>query len=249
MKRVLLAILAFVAAAFSAATAFAMAVTPVIIDMNSTGKKAVTDITVDNTAVGDIPVAISVTEAFISENGEVKTQAADEMFQIYPPQALIKPNAKQKFKVRWIGDPALQKGRTFIFSVAQQPVKLPEGMSGIQILYNFEVLVSVSPEKGQPEIKIEDVNFQEVEGKRRLAINVQNIGIAHGYLSGAKIKFEAKNNAGEVVWTKTIEPEEIGQNIGAGILQPGAKRKFVLPFDIPEGGEKVTATLKYIGRK
>lgn len=249
MIKLFLSILAFVAVAFSGNAAFAMAVTPVIIDMTATGKNAISDISVDNTAVGDIPVAIGVSEAFIDQNGEVKTVAADELFQIYPPQALIKPNSRQKFKVKWIGDSQLQKGRTFIFSVAQQPVQLPDGMSGIQILYNFEVIVSVAPEKSQPDLKIGDSKFQTIDGKRRLSFSVQNVGVAHGYLSASKIKFEAKDKNGAVVWTKTVEPEEIGQNVGAGILQPGSTRKFTLPFDIPDGGETLVATLKYIGRK
>lgn len=249
MKKQLIALVGFVVAAFSAATAYAMAVTPIIIDMTSTGKNAKASISVENTAVSDIPVAIAVSEALINDKGEVTTTSVDDQFLIYPPQALIKPNSKQNFRVQWIGDPQMQKGRTFIFSVAQQPVALPEGTSGIQILYNFEVIVSVSPEKARPNLSVIASQFENFDGKRKVSLSVNNDGAAHGYLSANKIRLEATDKTGNLVWAKTIEPEEIGQNIGAGILQPGAKRKFVLPFDIPEGGEKVTATLKYIGRK
>lgn len=248
MKKLLFALFTVLMTSLSAASVSAMSVTPIIIDMTPTGRNARSEIAVENTAIGDIPVAISVSEAFINEKGEVQTKEADDQFLVYPAQALIKPNSKQNFRVQWVGDPELQLGRTFIFSVAQQPVALPDGVSGIQILYNFEVIVSVSPEKGKPELGVLESKFETIDGKRRATIKIKNTGVSHGYLSGSKIKLEAKDKQGQIVWSKSFDPEEIGQYVGAGIMQPGAIRVFTLPFDLPEGGETLSVALKYIGR-
>ncbi len=240
------AILAVVSPTYNA---IAIAVTPIIIDLVSIGRDSRADITVTNTSSGTVPVAISVNEAIISPNGDITQKPVDDLFLIYPAQALIKAGATQRFRAQWIGDPELAKSRTFIFSVAQQPVALPEGQSGIQILYNFEVIVSVAPNKAKPDLSVVNSKFTTIEGKKHAEITLSNKGAAHGYFSGAKLKLEAKDAKNQTIWTKSYDPEELGQAIGAGILQPDATRKFILPFDLPEGGETLTASIKYIGRK
>ena len=250
MKKQFFSIVAIVAAAvLPAATALAMAVTPVVIDMKSLGRNSRSEISVNNTAAGDIPVAISVSEATIKDNGEVTTIAVDDQFVIYPAQALIKPGAIQRFRVQYVGDPEMSKGRTFIFSVAQQPVALPEGTSGIQILYNFEVVVSVSPDSAQPNMNVLNSTIENIDGNRRAAITLNNTGAAIGYLSGSRVKLEAKDTQGRVVWSKSIEPEEFTQIVGVGIVGSGATRRFVLPFDLPAGGDTITASIRYVGRR
>jgi fimbrial chaperone protein len=246
----------FLAALFSCSLAFApfsvveaMSVTPIVIDMSSVGRDGRSQISVTNTAAGDIPVAITVEEATVSPTGVVTTAPAGDLFVIYPTQALIKPGATQRFRVQWAGEPDLAKSRTFIFSAAQQPVALPDGVSGIQILYNFEVVVSVAPPRQRATMNIADAGFEMVEGKRRAALTIFNPGNVHAYLSGARLQLEGKDAAGKQLWAKTLTPEELAQVVGIGLVQPGAKRRFILPIDLPEGGETITASVRYVGRQ
>lgn len=250
MKKYIFSLMAAILAVVSpTANAIAMAVTPIIINLVSIGRNSRADISVTNTASGTVPVAVTINEAIISPNGEITQKPVDDLFLVYPAQALIKAGATQRFRVQWAGDPELAKSRTFIFAVAQQPVALPEGQSGIQILYNFEVIVSVAPEKAKPELSIVDAKFATIEGKKHAEVTISNNGAAHGYLSGSKLKLEAKDAKNQTIWTKSYDSEELGQAIGAGILQPNSTRKFVLPFDLPEGGVNLTASIKYVGRK
>lgn len=229
-------------------TAHAMSVSPVIVDMAASGRQRVSDIRVSNTGAGQIPVGISVAEISVDASGNVTSTPAPDVFTIFPPQALIEPGALQRFRVQWAGEPDLAKSRSFLFSVAQQPVALPTGVSGVQILYNFQVIVNVAPPSGRANLAVEASGFETVEGKRRAILNLTNPTAVHAYLSGARVQLEAIDAGGRVTWTKTITPEEFGQTIGAGLVQPGAKRRFTLPIDLPEGGEALTASLRYVGR-
>lgn len=245
----------FLAALLSCTLAFApfsvveaMSVTPIVIDMSSIGREGRSQISVTNTAAGDIPVAITVEEATVSATGGVTTAPVADLFVIYPSQALIKPGATQRFRVQWVGEPELAKSRTFIFSAAQQPVALPDGVSGIQILYNFEVVVSVAPPRQRATMNVGEAAFETVEGKRRAALTMINPGNVHAYLSGARVQLESKDATGKQIWTKTLLPEELAQVVGIGLVQPGSTRRFILPIDLPEGGETITASVRYVGR-
>lgn len=233
----------------TATIALAMSVTPVMLDMKSSGRAARSDIEVSNTSAIEIPVAVNVSEATIAIDGKVTTKPVDDQFLIYPAQALVKPGETQHFRVQWIGDPELANSKIFIFSVAQQPVELPKGQSGIQIVYNFEVLAAVAPIGKDPQFSVSDSEFTKIKEKRRASFTIANNSNAHGYLSGCRVKLEAKDKSGRTVWTKDFEPEDISQNVGAGIISGNATRKFTLPFDLPEGGESLSASIRYVGRR
>lgn len=243
-----LAILAFGFSVAAPMAATAMSVSPVLIDMTSTGKNAKGEINVANTGIADLPVALTYDELILNEDGTTERIARDDLFTIFPMQSVIKPNSTQRFRLVWVGG-ELEKSRTFVFTVAQIPVTFAEGESGIQIVYNFEAIVNVAPSGGKPLLKVLNSHFETVEGKRRAVLDMENVAATHGYLSGTKLSLQAKDSAGKVIWSRNYEPDQIYQQVGMGLIQPGAKRKFTLPFDLPEGGETLSATIKYIGRK
>ncbi|MFC6199510.1 molecular chaperone [Ponticaulis profundi] len=227
-----------------------MSVTPIVFDLEAAGRNANTQLRVTNTSTGDIPVAISVSEVTMSEAGEVSAASADDDFVIFPFQALIPPGATQVFRVQYVGDPELEASKSYIFSVAQQPVALPEGVSGIQILYNFEVVGSVSPLGGEADLTLLSSELvTNDDGTRRAALTVKNPSNTHAYLSGSRLELTAKDETGEQVWSRSWRPQEIGQTVGVGLVQPGKDRRFVLPFDLPEGGSSLEASIRYIGRR
>ena len=229
--------------------AYAMSVTPIVFDMDAAGRGSRTQLSVTNTATGDIPVAISVFEATLSPAGEVTTVPADDDFLIFPFQALIGPGETQVFRVQYVGDPDLQKSKSYIFSVAQQPVALPEGVSGIQILYNFEAVGSVAPMSGEAALDFVSTELTTNEkGDRRAALTVRNPSNVHTYLSGTRIELTARDAGGNVAWSETWRPQDVAQSVGVGLVQPGKERRFVLPFDLPEGGSTLEAKIRYLGR-
>ena len=129
---------------------------------------------------------------------------------IFPPQALIEPGQTQTFRLQYVGDPALAKSKHYYITVAQLPVKLPEGQSAIQILYNFQVLVSVAPAGIKPQITVQSATVgKNAAGKPIPVLTVANDSTAHGYLANGRLRIVEKDAAGKQLFTKSLSGAEI----------------------------------------
>jgi P pilus assembly chaperone PapD len=234
-----------------AAAASAMSVTPILIDLKPGGRMASGQIRVVNTTQGPLPVDLKVKAATVGPDGRVTTseEGIDDLL-IFPPQALIAPGATQVFRVQWVGDPELSRSKTFMVSVAQQPVALPEGTSGIQLLYDFQVVVNVAPMVGEPDLQVRGAELTtDDQGARRATVTLANDSNVHGYLSGANLRLELQDDQGRRVWSQSYSPEDLRARVGIGLLQPGVSRRFQLPFDLPAEGTRITAEVSYAGRR
>ena len=117
---------------------------------------------------------------------------------VFPPQAMIQPGQTQTFRVQYVGDPDLAQSKHYYVTVAQLPVKLPEGQSAIQILYNFQVLVSVAPLGAKP--ADQDRSRGDRQECRRQAggrDHRQQPSNAHGYLSQGRLRIVQRDAAGK----------------------------------------------------
>jgi len=243
-----------VVAAFSlclAATASAMSVSPILIDLKPSGRLASGQIRVVNTTQGTLPVELRAKSATVGPDGRVTSsdEGVDDLL-MFPPQALIAPGATQVFRVQWVGDPDIARSRTFMVSVAQQPVALPAGTSGIQLLYDFQVVVNVAPLVGEPDLQVRGAELTtDDRGVRRAAVTISNDSNVHGYLSGANLRLELQDDRGGRVWSQSYSPDDMRARVGIGLLQPGATRRFLLPFDLPTEGTRITAEVSYAGRR
>ena len=248
MKRILC--VTALAALLVSSDADAMSVTPVLVDLRTGGSHASGQIRVINTGDGEMPVSLTAKVATLGHNGELTTtEAGADDLLVFPPQAIVKPNGTQVFRVQWAGDPDLKQSRTFVIDVAQQPVAMPEGVSGIQLIYDFQVVVDVAPLAGDPSLSIQNCELTtDDKGVRRAAITITNGSDVHGYLSGARVRLELQDATGAKIWSQSWTPEEIAGRVGIGLVQPHANRRFVLPFDLPAGGTKLIAELSYEGR-
>lgn len=230
--------------------ASAMSVNPIVIDLEASGRGAVSQVNVTNTQAGDLPVELQVSRVSVTEAGEIETTlGGDENFLIFPPQALIPPGQTQVFRVQWVGSPALEQSETYLVTVAQLPVELGDEVSGIQLLYNFQVVASVAPSNGVADLKLESAQIvTDEDGVSHPALQLRNDGNAHAYLSRAKVRIDQEDSSGKRVWSQTLEPEDISQSVGVGLVQPGRQRRIVLPFDLPTSDGHLTATLRYEDR-
>jgi len=234
-----------------ATAAYAMSVTPILIDLKPSGRLASGQIRVVNTTQGTLPVELKAKSATVGPEGRVTTSddGIDDLL-MFPPQALIAPGATQVFRVQWVGDPEITRSKTFMVSVAQQPVALPAGTSGIQLLYDFQVVVNVAPLVGQPDLQVRGAELTtDDRGVRRAAVTLSNESNVHGYLSGASLRLELQDDRGGRVWSQSYSPDDMRARVGIGLLQPGATRRFLLPFDLPAEGTRITAEVSYAGRR
>jgi fimbrial chaperone protein len=220
-----------------------MTVQPVVVDLRTAGRDMSQIITVENTFARQLPVELTVQELELTSDGVKGTGKDPGDLLIFPPQALIEPGQTQTFRVQYIGDPELARSKHYYVTVAQLPVKLPEGQSAIQILYNFQVLVSVAPTGMKPALKVQSAELgHDKDGKPVPVLTLVNGSTAHGYLSGGHLRVVAKDASGAQVFSKTLSGPDIQQTMGFGLVGGGQTRKVSVPVPLPEAAASVDAT-------
>ena len=245
-----------VCAVGAAAPALAMTVQPVVIDLKPLGHAGSSQITVENTFTTPLPVELTVQQLGFDEKGVVQTGKDPGDLLVFPPQAIIAPGQTQTFRVQWVGDANLPKSQHYFVTVAQLPVKLPEGQSAIQILYDFQVLVSVAASQGSPHLTVTSASVAKVAGakptdpvKYEPQITVQNSGPNYGYISRSRLSIVEKDPAGKELFKKTLSPEELQQTLGFGLVGPEVSRTLVIPVELPQADGSVSVDLANAGAR
>jgi P pilus assembly chaperone PapD len=221
----------------------ATTVTPVVIDLQAAGRGVVSNVSVNNTGASDLPMEVTVQPLEAQETGLVSKGADTGDLLVVPPTAIIPAGQTQTFRVQWVGDPALAVSKHFFVNVAQLPVKLPEGQSAVQIVYNFQVLVNVSPPGQKADLAIQSASIGDHEGKPAPVITVSNSGRAHGYLSQHRLKIVEKDAGGAEIFSKTLGGGEFQQVVGYGLIASGQTRKLELPIALPSRTGQLSVTL------
>ena len=238
-----LALAALCASALPAPAALAMTVQPVVVDLQTAGRSMSQVITVENTFATPLPVELTVQELELTPTGIKPTGQDPGDLLVFPPQAIIAPGQTQTFRVQYVGDPALAKSKHYYITVAQLPVKLPEGQSAIQILYNFQVLVSVAPAATKPALSIGGSRITRNDaGKPVPVITLKNSSAAHGYLANGQLRLIEKDASGKEVFRKALSGAEIQQTIGFGLVGGNQTRDMTLPIELPAAEGTVEAS-------
>lgn len=221
----------------------AMTVQPVVIDLGTSGRAMAQVITVENTFATPLPVELTVHQLTLTDTGVTQNKEESDDLLVFPPQALIPPGQTQTFRVQYVGDPDLAKSKHYYVTVAQLPVKLPQGQSAIQILYNFQVLVSVSPAGAKPDISVQSAKVAtNKDGKFVPEITVKNASGAHGYLSKGTLRIVEKDSSGKEEFKRSISGAEIQQTMGFGLIGGDQTRTLTVPVELPDGNGTVEAS-------
>lgn len=228
---------------------FAMRVHPLLIEMESVGRTSSATLSVGNEGANKLPVEVAVERLTLDENAQASYSPADDDWLIFPPQTIIPPGGQQNFRLQWLGEPELAQSQSYHVVVKQVPVALPEGQSGIQLVYNFRALVNVAPPGVKPELVVlESTIVKDKDDQPRIALLLENKSPAHGLLTKHEVKLKLTDAQGKTLWKYQLLRDEIFQRIGAGLVQPDNKRRFVLPLDLPETagniGVKVEASVR-----
>lgn len=237
---ILAAIAVLLMALLSPVPANAMSVSPLVLDLTTSGGKNAGQISVINDAAKPLPVEIVVLRLEMDEKGEMTTKPAGDDFLVIPQQTLIAPGATQSFRLQFVGDPQIKTSQSYVFSVNQVPVKMPAGKNGVQVVFNFATIVNIAPSAGKSEINLVKAGIgKDEKGKLRPELTVRNPGNIHAKLTDATIKLSGG------AWSQTLAPEQLRQVLGIALVQPGKTRRFILPVDMPDGVSQVTASIEY----
>jgi P pilus assembly chaperone PapD len=232
--------LALLAAAPAAAE---VTVSPVVLDLQTTGRRVVANVNVRNTGAATLPVEIKIQPLRATANGLEPFGEDTGDLLIVPPMAAVPAGQTQSFRVQWVGDPDLAQSRHFFVTVAQLPVKLPEGQSAVQIVYNFQVLVSVAASTAKSALTVRSASIGEQDGKPAPVIEVANNGAAHGYLSQASVQIVQADASGKELFSKTMSGAEFQQLAGYGLVASGQTRRMTLPLALPSKTGTITAQI------
>jgi fimbrial chaperone protein len=225
-----------------ATIAYAMTVQPVVINLTTSGRGMSQTLTVENTFANPLPVEIRIQELNLTPDGVQGTGTDPGDILVFPQQAMIQPGQTQTFRVQYIGDPSLARSKHYYVTVAQLPVQMPQGQSAIQILYNFQVLVSVSPAGARPALAITGAEVaRNAQGRPVPAVTVTNNAPAHGYLSNGRLRIVQRDGSGREVFRRTIPGPEIQQTVGFGLIGAGQTRRVIIPVELPTEGGSVEA--------
>jgi fimbrial chaperone protein len=235
---IVFASLAFLTA--EAQRAAALGVTPLVLELRSGGEGRTAQIVVNNDSATNIPVELSIERVELDENGGQHSTPAKADFVVVPPMRLIPPHGKQVFKIQWAGAPLL-KSQSYSFLVLQPHVKLPDAQSGVQLDFQFQVLVYVAPPSGTRTLDVLSSSVTAANGKRYASLSVGNSGNVHAFLGDATITLSSGS------WSRTLLPMEIQKSIGVGTVQPDKKRRFILPVELPAEVSSLNASISYSG--
>lgn len=219
---------------------YAMTVQPVVIDLTTSGRGMSQVITVENTFDKPLPVELRIEALELTADGVKPTGRDTGELAVFPPQALIQPGQRQNFRVQYVGDPALARSKHFFITVAQLPVQTNDTQSNIQLLYNFQVLVSVSPDGTKPALTIASAEIgKDAEGAPAPVITVSNASAAHGYLSRGRVRITQFAADGRQIFNQQFTGPELQQTIGYGLIGGGQTRRITLPVRLPQPAGRI----------
>lgn len=241
-RRALVAAMAATAVLGISTAVYAMTVQPVVIDLTTSGRGMSQVVTVENTFDKPLPVELRIETLELNPDGVRPTGTDSGELAIFPPQALIPPGQRQNFRVQYVGDPGLAQSKHFFLTVAQLPVQTTETQSNIQLLYNFQVLVSVSPTGAKPALTIASAEIgKDADGAPAPVVTVSNASGAHGYLSRGRLRVIQFGADGRETFRKEFTGPELQQSIGYGLIGGRQTRRITLPVKLPQPGGRVEA--------
>ena len=107
---------------------------------------------------------------------------------------------------------------------------------------SFGVQINVAPPQGSPELKVVGTGTEtdKKTGKRHPTITVQNP--TKSSRAAAAVDHQA---FGRGRGRRRSTHSFLREKVGIGLVQPGKKRKFILPVDLPANVSQVQASLDF----
>jgi fimbrial chaperone protein len=244
--------IAIALAAAGSSAVYAMRVSPMIVEMVSTGSGATARIEVQNLNQANLPFETRISRIHYDENGVATETPADGDFLVFPPQGILPPGARQVIRVQWVGAPDLAASQAYYLSVNQLPVPVGQAAQGavsaqVQIVYHMKALIVVAPPGATPNVtaaSAQAIDYQppaaapggplppKVPG---IAITLRNTGKRHAMMAAFKWVVSGTGRDGHalrIVFTQ----DDLSRLVGSGYVGPlDTTRIFKLPVPTPFG--------------
>ncbi len=239
----------------AATVAYAMRVSPMVLELESRGTQAVGRIEVQNLNPGRLAFETRVTRLEYDENGNTRETPADQDFLIFPPQGVLPTGGRQVIRVQWVGNADLAASQAYYVAVTQLPVPLDEIQQGqvgaqVQVVYNMKALVVVAPPGAQPNVSAASVRAGMIQlptppGASAppapvpgVEITLRNEGRRHAMMAGVGWRLAGRDPQGQAIRVD-ITPDELNRTIGTGYVPALGQRTFRVPLNAAFGPQPI----------
>jgi len=225
MRSILTAIVTWISLCVLAPEAASYTLEPIVTVIELPSGASGETIILRNPRAFPLAVTFEIVERTVHEDGTETQTPADELFLIFPPQAIVPAGNTQALRIQWIG-PDVSTSRSFTLYGVEAPVKLSEDEgSGIRTILKIGASVHVT----QTGLRADPVltAVSKIDGGVR--VSIANEGMRFVYVDDVALTFE----------NKTVSGQDLGNVAVRTLIPPGSIRTFVVP-DV-EG----TPTLKH----
>ena len=228
--------------------ATALTVSPLSLELGTTGSKASGSLTVRNDRDRKTPVSIQVLR-FDRETS--KLVPGDDLLLAFPPQAVLEPGSSQAIRFQWLGDPEMKSSEAFYAVVQEVPVELePKSKAGVgapvetvlDVVVALRIAVLVSPEGAAADLKVDDVqNVRTTDGLDFITITVRNDGTKHGRLGQKELVLTSGDGRKAVLGSPDFPAPGGAMRM---LVLPGMKRAVSIPIPDKGWASGVTAEIR-----
>lgn len=230
----------------AAGAAYAMRVSPMVIEMETTGGSAVARIEVQNVNRGNLAFETRIYRMTYDEAGNIVETPADDKFLVFPPQGVLAAGGRQVIRLQWVGDPNPETSEAFYVSINQLPVEFSPSSTEsvaaqVQLLYNMRALVVVAPPGARPDVRAaaaRPITYQAPPepgaepgpAREGVEVTLRNTGRRHAMMANFGWRLEGMDKQGQRLRVD-IAPEELIRAVGTGYVPALGARTFRLPVD------------------
>lgn len=164
----------------------------------------------------DLAVTTEVVERFVQEDGSERTEPADELFVVFPPQAVIPAGGTQALRVQWLG-PAPSPSRSFHLFASEVAVEFDAtaATSRVQTLLRMGASVHVAAAGSEPRPVITAAATNATGG---VDVTLGNEGKRFLYIDSLALDFEGKR----------VDGAALADAAGRTLVPPGGRRTFTV---------------------
>jgi fimbrial chaperone protein len=226
-------------------SAYAMRVSPMVLEMESRGSDAVGRVEVQNINQSNLAFETRVYRMTLDQNGEIVETPADEQFLVFPPQGVLPPGGRQVVRLQWVGAPDIAASEAYYVSVNQLPVALEPTTTQavaaqVQVVYNMRALVVVAPPGATPNVEAASVRPIQYQAPTPTAeappspagpgleVTLRNTGRRHAMMAATGWRIEGTGIDGQPLRVD-ITPEELNRAVGTGYVPALGERTFRFP--------------------
>ena len=206
------------AAAFAAAPSSAYRASPLIHHLTPTGSGSSSFVTIENPHDYPLTLLFTMTNRRVRNGEVVSDEVADDVFTVFPPQAIVHPGKTQRVQFRYVGGP-VEASEVYRFKIEQVPVDLSGSGTAINMAFDFIARVFVAAPGTAPRLEVTDVR----PNGNGYSVTVRNDGDHHAEMAN-------------LVWHATgpdgtqVELDSDVLDVGAfSLLEPGGTGSLDLP--------------------